>query len=390
MNYQQTLQKLESKKSKRKNPSLENTQKALNRLDNPQQDYNVILVGGTNGKGSTSEIIAEILSSQGEDVGIFKSPHLKSVRERIKFDGEKISEKELSQMYRKLENLGISLSFFKFLTVAAYNYFSEKNVDYAVMEVGMGGKLDATNAADSKLSVITNIEKEHTEHLGNTREKIAGEIAGITPEKGKLVTSSNLKTIKATAENRETEIIKPFNVAKKNRKYVFGDQEFEIPVEGSYQKENLETALTVVDELEKVPENIEDSLSNLKCPGRMEKVSKKPEIILDGAHNPAAIQKLMKDLSKDFICVFGCTNSKDYKKMIEELEEKASKFYFTKPDIGWAEEPEKLSEVSDANTSVYENNVKALERAIEGNNNEQIVVTGSLYLIGNIKQKTGF
>ncbi|EGQ42689.1 MAG: folylpolyglutamate synthase, partial [Candidatus Nanosalina sp. J07AB43] len=164
MSYRDAVDDVTSRHSNRKDPAKNSTRKTLDLLDKPQEEYKVMLVGGTNGKGSVVEMVSELLQHQGKDVGIYKSPHLTTVRERIKYNGEKITKQEFLQLYNRIEALETDLSFFEFTTCMAYLYFSKKNVDYAVMEVGMGGRLDATNAVEPELSIITNIGKDHSRY----------------------------------------------------------------------------------------------------------------------------------------------------------------------------------------------------------------------------------
>ena len=177
--FEETVEDLFSKRSGKENPAKKSTRKTLELLDKPEKDYGVVLVGGTNGKGSVVEMISELLQQQGEKVGTYKSPHLKTCRERIKVNGEKISEKEFLEIYNEIDSLNTNLSFFEFMTTMAYSYFSESDVDYAVMEVGMGGRLDATNVVEPELSVITNVGDDHKKYLGETVEERAREKAGI-------------------------------------------------------------------------------------------------------------------------------------------------------------------------------------------------------------------
>lgn len=383
MGYQEAVEDLENRLKKDERSSREKVEEVLEELGRPDEDYNVVLVGGTNGKGSTTEMISEMLQSQGFNVGKFKSPHLTSLRERISVDSEHIPRDELLQLYRKLRDR--DLAFFEFMTVLAYQYFSDREVDYAVMEVVMGGKEDSTNASDPELSVITNIELDHTEHLGETRDMIAREKAGILPENGPIVTRSDLDPITEKAEERESEIVRPEETRRNDRKLIYRDEKFSLPVRGSYQYENLELALKAVEKLEKLPDSLERSLSELSCPGRMEKVSEKPEIILDGAHNVAAVEKIIGDLPENFVCVFSSCQNKNYQEMISCLEMKASKFVFTRPDFRKLEEPGKLAQETSESYEVAEDLSEALETALS--HGKPIVVTGSLYLVGEFKQR---
>ena len=214
MEYTEVYSELKNRGSNRKEPALKSTRKALEDLNRPDKDYEVILVGGTNGKGSTVEMVSEMLQSNGQKVGVYKSPHLVEVTERIKVDSKQITKNQFNDLYKEINNLDNELSFFEFLTTMAFLHFSNKEVDYAVMEVGMGGRLDATNATNNDTAVITNIDLEHTEYLGRTREDIGREIAGIIPQNGKLVTNCEINSINKIVEKRKAEKLRPEKLEK--------------------------------------------------------------------------------------------------------------------------------------------------------------------------------
>ncbi len=384
--YREVAKELKSRGSNREDPSLDPVNGALEELGKPESDYSIILVGGTNGKGSTAEMISRCLQELGHDVGVYKSPHMISLRERIRVNHREIEEKEFERLYEEINSLDADLTFFEFMTVMAYRHFSTHSVDYAVMEVGMGGRLDATNVAESDISVITNIEEDHTQYLGETREEIAREKAEIAPWKSKLVTGDRMEPILEVAAERSTEVLDPLPVEKIGSKYLVEGQEFELPVRGSFQEENLETALRVVKELEELPD-LQQAFSGLDFPGRMELVSRQPRLILDGAHNPAALRKVLEDFPEEFTCVFSALKSKAIGEMVEVLEERATKFYFTRPEFERAEDPEEIAGEASIEYEVEEDPGKALERALdEAGERGAVVVTGSLYLIGDIKK----
>lgn len=373
--------------NKKKEPSLEAARNALKALEHPEKEYKVILVGGSNGKGSTVEMVSELLQSQGLKVGVNKSPHLVSPTERIKLNSENISEEEFYRTYQKVSGLELDLSFFETITVMAYLYFSEKNVDYAVMEVGMGGKLDATNAADNEAAVITNVHLEHTEYLGESRADIAEEIAGIAPETGAVVDGSGMEEIEQKALERNSELKESEKVRKFNGKLLYRGELFELPIAGSFQRENLQLALTAVKELENVPESVENAVKNLECPGRMEIVSENPLTVLDGAHNPEALETAVEDLPEDFVCVFGLTGSKDIGKMANTVEQKASKVICTEPEIEWSINAETVEKSFSISSATEKNLQGAIESAKECAGEEgTVVITGSLYLVGDAKK----
>jgi dihydrofolate synthase/folylpolyglutamate synthase len=388
MEYEQAVEDVTSRRSKRKDPARDSTRETLELLDHPEEDYRVVLVGGTNGKGSTVEMISKLLQHQGEKVGTYRSPHLTSPRERIQVDGEKISEEEFLELYESIDSLDTELTFFEFMTSSAYEYFSEKDVDYAVMEVGMGGRLDATNVTEPDLSVITNVGDDHEKYLGETVEERARELGGII-HSNPVVLGEMLDTLIEIAEDRDAEILgKKVVDGNANTLLKFEGEEFQIPVRGSFQSENLGVALSAVEKLEEIPEDLEAALSDLECRGRMEVRDRNPLYIHDGAHNPSAVEKILQDLPEDFVCVFNATKSKKYGEMISLLEEKASKFYFTESDVEWAtEEAKKLAGETETEYEIEKDPEEAVRLARkEASLDGCVLVTGSLYLIGAIRK----
>lgn len=383
MDFREAAEDVKNRRNDRKEPTLEKTERALAELDRPDQDYRVVLVGGTNGKGSTSEMISQMLRSLGFDVGKFTSPHLSTLRERIEINGEMISEDDFLDLYAELRDM--DLTFFEFMTVAAYRYFSKRDIDYAIMEVGMGGRLDATNAADNSTAVITNVGTDHSQYLGETREDIAGEKAGIIPEDGVLIDNTQMDVIRETAAKKDAERSETVEI-RSNGKFSYRDQSFELPLKGDFQKQNLETAITAVSEIEELPQDLEKSLKNVNCPGRMEKISDDPETILDGAHNAEALEKTIKSYEDGFTCVFSAIESKDIEKMIEIIEKKASKIYVTCSDFRLAEDPGKINSKISIESEVVEDSLEALQKA-QKSGRGQLAVTGSLYLIGDLKKQ---
>lgn len=383
MKFEEIAEEVQSRRNDRKEPTLDKTEEALEKLGHPEEDYEVILVGGTNGKGSTAEMISRLLQSQGFRTGKFTSPHLVTLRERIEINGEKITEREFTDLYNELKDM--ELTFFEFMTVAAYQYFSDREVDYAVVEVGMGGRLDATNAAENSVAVITNVGRDHSRYLGDTREEIAEEKAGIIPEEGKYLNGSEINLIDEIGSERNANRIEKITVEKEGQKFSFGEEKFEIPLKGSFQRENLEHALSIVSELEELPENLDRALEDASLQGRMEKIGEKSETILDGAHNLSALEKTVEQYQDGFICIFGVLESKEIEEMIGKIEEKASKIYVTEPDFRLAEDAGRIEEKTTVDSEVVRNPRKALEKARE-EPSSQVVVTGSLYLIGDLKK----
>ena len=387
MNYSEAVEELTSRHSNRKEPAKESTRETLELLDNPEQDYRVVLVGGTNGKGSVVEMVSRLLKSQGKDVGTYKSPHLVSPRERIQVNGEKITEEEFEYLYSWIDDLETELSFFEFITSMAYLYFSKKDVDYAVMEVGMGGRLDATNVVHPEIVAITNLGKDHSQYLGEIREERAREKAGIIDDK--VVLGDMSEELIEAAEEKNAEIKGKYVLdGNANTKLEYQDREFMIPVRGGFQKDNCGVAISVVEELEEVPEDLTSAFEDLECPGRMEVKGRNPLYIHDGAHNPSAVRKIMEDLPEEFTCVFNASKNKDIDEMITILEEKASKFYFTESNAErFTRDAEELAEHASKKYEIEKDAVEAAKKARKETDRKGcVLVTGSLYLIGALQK----
>ena len=388
MNYSQVIEELTSRHSNRKDPARKTTKETLEKLENPQKDPEVILVGGTNGKGSVVEITSELLQASGKSTGTYKSPHLNTPRERIQVNGEKISKKDFMDLYSRINSLGTELSFFEFMTCMAYLYFSKKNVDYAVMEVGMGGRLDATNVVDPRISVITNVGKDHEKYLGEKKEERAHEKAGII-HSGPVILGEMSQVLVDAAEEKTNKIKgKKVLDGNANTKLEFKGEKFRIPVRGGFQKENCGIALAVTEELDETPRDIGSALKELECPGRMEVKGRNPLYIHDGAHNPSAVDKIMSDLPDGFTCVFNASKTKNIEEMISILEEKASKFYFTESNVEWAtEKAEKLAQKTSKDYEIEKKPDEAVRKARKETPREGcVLVTGSLYLIGSLRE----
>lgn len=287
--------------------------------------YKVIHVGGTNGKGSVCQLIGNVLMKKYK-VGIYTSPHLQRVNERIVVDVEEIRDEEI-ESYSFLKKY--NLTYFEALTSIAIKYFNDKGVDFAIFEVGLGGRLDATNVLEPFITIITNVSKEHEHFLGNRIEDIANEKAGIiknapviTACKGKA-----LDIIKRKAKERKVDLYIVGNHIKwkRIRKNVFlieGDEKYEIycPLNGIFQGENLAIAVKACELLGIEKEKILEGIKDVRWKGRMEKIGK---YLLDGAHNPEAIKRFAESIHdfefKKLIIVFGAMKDKNIKGMVKNL-----------------------------------------------------------------------
>jgi len=337
------------------NPGLQRVKKLLDYLGNPEKEIKVVHIAGSNGKGSTAAFIDSIYRKAGYKTGLYTSPHFYHFNERIKVNGRPVSTYELKEMTAELKKAAEKLrleanfgeaSFFELVTALALLYFRRHEVDLAVLETGLGGRLDATNVFKNPLlSIITNIDLEHTSILGTTFEEIAKEKAGIIKDKSKVLTAVNvneaLQVIKKEAELKSSEIYildeeypviensggldKNYLTIKKNG----AADKYQIGLLGKYQTRNAALAVKAADILNDLfavsQKNIEQGLLDINWPGRMERISEKPLILLDAAHNPASFSALTESISKDIDkfgrihFIFSVLADKEINKMLNAL-----------------------------------------------------------------------
>lgn len=394
-------------------PGLGNSIKLMDAFNNPQNKYKTVHIAGTNGKGSVSHFISAILQSAGYKVGLYTSPHLVDFRERIRVNGAKISEQYVIDFVKNNSPLfdEIKPSFFETTMAMAFAYFDRCEVDVAVIEVGLGGRLDSTNIINPILSVITNISFDHTQFLGDTLEKIASEKAGIIKPKTPVVIGETLTETKPVfiekAKNENAKII--FAEEKYFIKCIDfedvnilvdapGYEEMRIGLRGEYQRKNVTTTLAVIDELKilgfEIPEkDIRNGFENVMqltgLQGRWQILQTNPQVVVDTGHNKAGIKYVVEQL-KDSIYkrlhfVIGMVNDKDICGVLELLP-KDAEYYFTNANIERALESEKLKEqaekfkLSGRSYSSVENAVKeALDKA---NKDDMIFIGGSNFVVG--------
>jgi dihydrofolate synthase/folylpolyglutamate synthase len=355
---------------------LKTTIELLDLLDNPQNKIRAIHIAGTNGKGSVSHILASILTEAGYKTGLYTSPHLKDFRERIKIDGELVEEQFVMDFVEKNKKgfEKIKPSFFEMTVGMAFDYFVKRKVDIAVIETGMGGRLDSTNLIDPLVSVITNIGLDHTRFLGNTLEKIAAEKAGIIKDGIPVVIGRKqpevLPVFEKFAKKKNTRLffaedhfdIKYLNSLKPNEQFIDVWKDNEIFLEnvnlsllGSYQKENVATALETIEILTEnstfniTAGNIRDGLEYLKKNtgfiGRWHILDTNPLTVCDTAHNEDGIKAVLEQIGNatfDHLhFVLGMVNDKDADRILELLPKNAT-YYFCKPDIPRGMDAEEL------------------------------------------------
>ncbi len=322
--------------------NLDNTLLLTNYLKYPEKDFKSIHVAGTNGKGSTSHMLASVLQEAGYKVGLYTSPHLKDFRERIKVNGEMISKRAVTSFIKKHKPFFElhQLSFFEMTVGLAFDYFKKEKVDIAVIEVGMGGRLDSTNIITPEVSVITNIGWDHTQFLGDTLEKIAVEKGGIIKPNTPLVIGETLPETKPVFEE----------IALKNTaEIVFAENKsfdfYPSDLKGSYQKMNQKTVLTTLKVLKQkgwkfsenhIKKGLKNVVKNTGLLGRWQILKKSPKVICDTAHNKEGLVLTMTQLHtekhKNLHIVLGVVSDKDLSKVLP-LFPKEAKYYFCEPKI---------------------------------------------------------
>ncbi|MFQ6083311.1 MAG: bifunctional folylpolyglutamate synthase/dihydrofolate synthase [Candidatus Aminicenantia bacterium] len=424
MNYQEALLYLQSIEKYGIKFGLDNVETILSEFDNPHTKFPSILVGGTNGKGSVCAMLAEVLKRHNYKVGLYTSPHLIEVRERIKINNTSIPpyqlarfliliKKKIAQLLAE-EKIDAHLTYFEVLTVCAFLYFFQKKVDIAVLEVGMGGRLDATNVVHPIVSIITNISKDHQDFLGNSLGKIAFEKAGIIKKNVPIVCGCKKGIAYQIIKERAKEINAPFYDLKNKKKYKIKKINHRYLVEscinnhyyqfrpgllGQHQVENAIIAISALELISQKWKKLDESkiikgIEEVNWPGRLEIISAKPKILLDGAHNLEGI-KAIKKFIKDFIpgpitLVFAIMKDKEIEKITQSIFPIAKNVILTKFPYYRAADPKKFKRLA----SQFEDKIiieytplKALEKAKQlSSPDETILVTGSLYLVGEIKK----
>ena len=321
---------------------LSNTIKLADHLNNPHLKFKSIHVAGTNGKGSTCHMIASVLQEAGYKVGLYTSPHLKDFRERIKINGDEISKQFVIGFIKTNKAFfeASSLSFFEMTVGMAFDYFAKKKVDIAVVEVGLGGRLDSTNIIMPEVSVITNIGLDHTQFLGNTLELIA-------KEKGGIIKPNTPVVIGETQE--ETKSIFEGIAEYKNAEITFADQKisksYKCDLKGSYQKKNISTAIEAIRILNKkgfkissgaIQRGLLNVVKNTSLKGRWQILRDKPKIICDSAHNREGLSLIFEQLKKEnykkLHIVVGFVKDKELDDILV-LFPKNAEYYFCRPNI---------------------------------------------------------
>lgn len=434
MNYQETVQYLFSQLplftrdgASAYKADLTNTLALCELLDNPQHKFKSVHIGGTNGKGSTSHMLAAVLQTAGYKTGLYTSPHLKDFRERIRINGQMISEQSVidfvADHQQDFEN--IKPSFFEMTVALAFDIFAKEKVDIAIVEVGLGGRLDSTNVIAPLLSIITNIGWDHMNLLGNTLQLIATEKAGIIKPGIPVIIGENQPEVadifveKAKKENSRMSFASDIKTEVLSRGSGVGSLESEsrnpnelldirvtqglktidlgLDLTGTYQLKNVKTVLAAVDELRLqgfkiTDEHLKTALSQVKTltglHGRWEVLSKQPLTICDTGHNPEGVKEVLQNIASvkydRLHFVFGAVNDKDISKILAMLPQKAT-YYFCKPDIPRGLEAENLKQTA-ANFDLHGQSYSSVKAALQAAQlaataNDLVFVGGSTFVV---------
>jgi len=392
---------------------LEAYQRFLENFDTPQNKLsNVILIGGTKGKGSTAAILSACLIKGGYRVGLYSSPHLCKVNERIKVNHKNISDAELETCIAQIRPFLVTKkgarSFFEALTTVAFLHFIQKGTDFAILEVGLGGRLDATNATHPLISVITRVGYDHTNLLGARLSQITNEKAGIIRENGKLITIHQRpdveKILRKVAKERNSSIVfadeqhdikvtqRSLRGSKVSIAGRIGDIEAFLPLVGEHQIENLSLALSILFDLKTMGYYldlgmIKQGIENTQLYGRFEVLSETPLIIFDCAHNPDSFQALDKNIQifniQDFYLVFGANKDKDISYCLKNIVPKAREVLLVKSENPRAVEPIDLlarAKKYNKNITICDSVNDAVTTASKTAQGKPIIITGSFYL----------
>lgn len=403
-------------------PGLSRMDTLLQILGNPHKNIKCVHVAGTNGKGSTSTAISNVLIEAGYNVGLYTSPYVTDFLERVQYNGKPIDKELFSQCVEiikpeieKMSADGAQITEFEALTATAFLCFSKLNVDVLVLEVGLGGRLDATNVIPTPLvNVITSLSLDHTGVLGDTIEQIAFEKCGTIKQGGTLVcsygqTENAMNVIKTICDEKCNSVIVPnkSSVSIKSQDifgthFIYNKQEYHISMSGTHQVQNMTTVIEAVNVLKNkgyniTEQNIKDGIKKTILPARVEVISKKPLVILDGGHNEdgaKAFYNAVKECfgsNKKLFVIAGMMNDKAVEESLKPLISKADKFVAVTPENPRAMKAEVLSEVA----KKYCHNVICCDNAnssldlirCEITENDMLFVVGSLYLAGEVRNK---
>ena len=400
---------------------LENTQLLLNHFDNPQLKTRTIHIAGTNGKGSTSAFIESILRASGYKVGLYTSPHLQDFCERIQINRSPIEQKTLCELIARVkkacEMLHLSVTFFEFSTVLAFLYFFENNTDWNVVEVGLGGRLDATNLCKAEVVIITSISRDHTEYLGESLQQIASEKAAIIKDPGTVIANIDEDQVFEVI-NRQSQLYKAsirrlgfdfktelLSHTPRGQKINFSSGQIqldglELPLIGRHQAANAALAIACSLELKTKNDQITEQairkgLKSTCWEGRLEVISADPTILLDCAHNPEGVRILTIAIREYFVfkrchVILGIMKDKPFEEMVEIIAPLADRIILVKPQQERSWEPKQLKAKLSKHHKVIEI-IEEIDYAVEITKqnsapDDLICITGSIFTVAEARQ----
>lgn len=419
MTYLQALDKINSLMLFGSRPGLDRILKFLDAMGNPQDKLRFVHIAGTNGKGSTSKMIAAVLKSAGYKTGLFISPYIIDFRERIQIDNKMIEKESLAKcveetypLLEKLKKQGVIITEFEYITALAFKYFAESGCDVVVLETGMGGLLDCTNVIKNTLvSVITAISYDHTAVLGNTIEEIAGQKAGIIKPNGNTVYypqgDAADDVIAKTAQEKENNLVyadtlplKAVEMTIEYTKMLYKNNELLIHLIGDHQLKNAALAISAVEILRNrcgfdiTDENLKEGLAKAEMPARLELLCKEPMVLIDGAHNPNGMEALSVAIrrylrGKKIVCIMGMLKDKDSNSSLEYLDGLIDTVITLEPDNPRKQSSEDLAEKAVKFFDIVypmDSFTDAIEKALNiAGDDGAVIVCGSLYLASQLR-----
>lgn len=364
------------------------------KLNHPEQNIKTIHVGGTNGKGSTSHMLASILQEAGYKVGLYTSPHLKNFTERISINGEEIPREKVTAFINTHQSFleKQQLSFFEMTVGLAFDYFAEENVDIAIIEVGLGGRLDSTNIISPEVSVITNIGLDHTQFLGETLPEIAFEKAGIIKQNVPVVIGEYQPEVASVFTKKATACNASITFASAT------DQNYPTDLLGAYQKANAKTAVCALQQLkgfyisqQQLQQGLQNVVKNTNLKGRWQVLQVAPKLICDTAHNREGLTIVLEQLEqenyKHLHIVLGVVSDKKLADILPLFPKEAT-YYFCKPDVprGFAEvELQKEAQAFQLRGSVFSSVAAAKQAALDAAKKEDLIfVGGSTFVVAEV------
>ncbi len=396
MNYNETLELIHSLGNFSLPPTLDRIKKVLEKLCNPQSNFKAIHIAGTNGKGSVSAMLHSVFKEAGYKTGLFISPFIIDFRERIQICGEFISEENLCRLSQMVIDTKIQLTEFEFITAVAFLYFSEQNCDFAIIETGLGGRLDATNSLTNVMAnVITKIGLDHTAVLGDTIEKIAYEKCGIIKD-CPVVTSFNQPEEALNVLQKHNPVIpskQELQILKSDifgNEFIYKDERYKTSLSGEYQIENAILVIETAKLLGIDSSMVKKGLENTFFPARQEIISQNPLVILDGAHNPdgaLALSQIMKQYKGKITAVIGMCKDKDCEAVLKQTLPYCKRAIAVQVDgFGRSLSRDELKALADKYCATE--TAITYDDAIQNIKDDEVVfVFGSLYLASAIRPK---